>query len=309
LALAASVMIGTTAIAQNPLNADGTPQTASQFIAARIYRALVGHDPEPGVLAQAAADIDQGRLRQRVNAIVISAEFRGHMHGLPPDGVLAEIYRGLLEHDPDAGAANWQRMISMSRYADVIAGIIATPEFKEKIAGLAVSDSATTSPGLPPVSGMVSPAITCQDNVVEAIRRDLGGVVFLQFDAPVASGAAITGAAIDVNAGGRRLTYTCNPTATYRYDDGARGRSGAAAEFANDVVRACQTEIRMKALQQFAAVRLTFQSAGLMAGGTSSHVVRGMASEAMPSAATASTFKYSCDMDGTQVTASSVHAG
>jgi len=109
-------------------------QTESQFVAARIYRALVGREAEPDVMAQAAADIEQGRTRQRVNAIVISSDFRSHTYGLAPDQILAQIYQGLLDRDPDASAAGWQRMIAMSKYADVIAGIIATPEFQAKLA-------------------------------------------------------------------------------------------------------------------------------------------------------------------------------
>lgn len=296
------------ALAQAPRNLDGTVQTESQFVATRIYRALAGREPEPAMLAKIAADIEQGRMRQRVNAIVISPEFRSHMYGMTPDRILAQIYQGLLEHDPDASAVGWQRLITMSKYADVIAGLIATPEFKAKLAPFAPVPAV---PGVVvPSVVMVPPAVACQENVVEAIRRDLGGVVFIQFDAATANGETITGAATDVNAGGRRLTYSCNPTATYKYDDGGRERQvPAGAEFASDVVRACQTDIRLKALQEFGAARLLFQSAGLMTGGTASHVVRGQAVERMPSGATGPVFKYSCEMDGTQVTSSSVHAG
>lgn len=126
------------AIAQTPLNVDGSKQTESQFVAARIYRALAGREPEPAVLEQAAADVEQGKLRQRVNAIVVSADFRSHTYGLAPDRILAQIYQGLLDHDPDPemdpAATGWQRMIATSKYADVIAGIIATPEFQAKLA-------------------------------------------------------------------------------------------------------------------------------------------------------------------------------
>jgi hypothetical protein len=311
LSLAAAAAMSLPALAQAPRNLDGTVQTESQFVATRIYRALAGREPEPAVLAQIAADIEQGRMRQRVNAIVISPEFRSHMYGMTPDRILAQIYQGLLEHDPDASTAGWQRLITMSKYADVIAGIIATPEFKARLAPFAPVP-APAVPGVGMVASVVAvpPAVACQENVVEAIRRDLGGVVFIQFDAATATGETITGAAMDVNAGNRRLTYTCNPTATYKYDDGGRERQvPAGTEFANAVVRACQTDIRLKAQQELGMAQLSFQSAGLMAGGTASHLVRGQAIERMPSGAAGPIVKYNCEMDGTQVTSSSVHAG
>jgi hypothetical protein len=307
--LATAALMVLPAVAQTPRNADGSVQTESQFVAARIYRALAGREPEPAVLAQIAADIEQGRMRQRVNAIVISPEFRSHMYGMTPDLILAQIYQGLLDHDPDASGAGWQRLIVMSKYADVIAGIIATPEFKAKLAPFATTPPEAVAGGMPPAA-VVPPSVVCQENVVEAIRRDLGGVVFVQFDAATVNGETITGAATDVNAGGRRLSYTCNPAATYKYDDGGRERLvTAGAEFASDVVRACQTDIRLKTQQEFGAARLLFQSAALMTGGTASQLVRGQAVERMPSGALGTVFRYTCDMDGTQVTSSSVHAG
>jgi hypothetical protein len=294
------------AAAQTPRNGDGTPQTESQFVAARVYRALIGREAESEALAQLAADIEQGRLRQRVNAIVISQEFRSHIYGLAPDQILAGIYQGMLDHDPDASAAGWQRMISMAKYADVIAGIIATPEFKAKLAPFS---AAAAAPPAGTAAGEVPPSVTCQEDVVEAIRRDLGGVVFIRFDAATVDGATITGAATDVNGGGRRLSYRCDPAATYKYDDGGRERHVApGADFASDVVRACLADIRLKAQQEHGVARLVFQSAGLMTGGADSHLVRGLASEVMASVSAGSTYLYSCDMDGTQVTASSIRS-
>jgi hypothetical protein len=306
LSLAAAAAIVLPAMAQTPRNDDGTPQTESQFVAARVYRALVGRDAEPAVLAQLATDIEQGRLRQRVNAIVISQEFRSHIYGLSPDEILTGIYQGLLEHDPDASAAGWQRMILTAKYADVIAGIVATPEFKAKLAPFAAAEAGAAPPAGTAVAD-VPPSVACQESVVEAVRRDLGGVVFMQFDAAKIDGTTISGTATDVNGGGRRLTYQCDAVATYQYDDGARERHAAAgADFASDVVRACLADIRLKAQQEHGVSRLVFQSAGLMTGGSDSHLVRGVASETLAFGSAGSTYAYSCDMDGTQVTASAI---
>jgi hypothetical protein len=298
-----------------PRNADGSLQTESQFIAQRVYRALVGREAEPAVLADVAADIERGRLRQRVNSIVVSAEFRSHIYGMGPDRILAEIYQGLFEREPDASAANWQRLIAIAKYADVISGLIATPEFKARLApfapapapALEVPAAMGTPAGAPAAAAMVSPSVACQESIVDAIRRDFPGILFIQFDAATIDGATITGAATDVNGGGRRLTYRCDPAASYKYDDGVRERRAAATtEWANDEVGACQREIRLKAQQEYGAARLVFESAALMAAGTSGHLIRGSASERLPSGAAGPGYRYSCDMDGTQVTASAI---
>jgi hypothetical protein len=300
-----------------PRNADGSLQTEPQFIAARVYRALIGRDADPPVLAEVAADIERGRLRQRVNTIVISSEFRSHIYGLPASEILAQIYQGLFDHEPDASAANWQRLIALAKYADVIAGLIATPEFKAKLAPFAPPPPAAEIPavaGSPAMASAlpaatVSPSVACQETIVETIRKEFPGIVFIQFDAATIDGATITGAATDVNGGGRRLTYRCDPAPSYKYDDGVRERRAATAtEWANDEVGACQREIRLKAQQDYGAARLVFESAALMAAGTSGHLIRGSASERLPSGTTGPAYSYSCDMDGTQVTASSVRA-
>jgi hypothetical protein len=282
-----------------PRNADGSLQTGPQFIAERVYRALIGREAEPSVLADVAADIERGRLRQRVNALVVSAEFRSHVYGLPPDRILAQIYQGLFDHDPDPSAANWQRLIALAKYADVISGLIATPEFKARLAPFAPAPEAQAP--------TVSPSVACQVSIVEAIRTDFPGIVFVQFDAAAIDGAVITGAATDVNGGGRRLTYRCDPAVSYKYDDGLHERRAAATtEWANEEVGACQREIRLKAQQDYGAAGLVFESAALMTAGTSGHLIRGSASERMPSGAAGPAYSYSCDMDGTQVTSSSV---
>jgi hypothetical protein len=309
-----------------PRNADGSLQTESQFIAQRVYRALIGREAEPAVLADVAADIERGRLRQRVNSIVVSSEFRGHIYGLTPDRIFADIYQGLFEHEPDASAANWQRLIALAKYADVISGLIATPEFKARLApfapapppeltsvtgttALAATPAMAAPAAAPAQAPTVSPSVACQVSIVETIRKDFPGIVFVQFDAAAIDGAVITGAATDVNGGGRRLTYRCDPAASYKYDDGLRERRAAATtEWANDEVGACHREIRLKAQQDYGAARLVFESAALMTAGTSGHLIRGSASERMPSGAAGPAYSYSCDMDGTQVTASSVRA-
>ena len=281
-----------------PRNADGSVQSNSQQVAHRIYRALLGRDADAAGLADSTADIDRGRTRQRVDAIVASQEFRGKVNGWSSAQFLDQIYQGLLQRDPDAGAAGWQRMLEQRRYTDVIMAIIATPEFQSKL-------GATAAPAASGTSAEASSAANCQESIVEAIRNDLTGFVYIQFDNATINGGTITGAATDVSDGGRRLTYRCDGGTSYTYDDGRRARSApASGNFANEIVRSCQGEIRTK-VQRTGAANVEFESAGLMQG-AGMQWVRGLGFEKSASGSNGANFHYSCDMRGTQILVSSV---
>lgn len=298
LTLAAAVALPLAAAQAVPRNADGSTATGLQVQSHMIYRALLGRDGDQAGINDTAADIQRGRTRLRIDAIIGSDEFRGKVNGWSPAQLLTQIYQGLLQRDPDAGAAGWQRMLEQRRYTDVMMGIMATPEFQSKL----------TTTASPVASGTVaepSSAANCQENVVEAIRNDLAGFVFIQFDNATVNGSTITGAATDVSDGGRRLTYRCDGGASYTYDDGRRARSApASGEFANEIVRSCQGEIRTK-VQRTGAANVEFESAGLMQG-NNMQWVRGLGFEKSASGANGSNFHYSCDMRGTQILVSTV---
>ena len=181
-------------------------------------------------------------------------------------------------------------------------------EFKNRLAAIATPATSTAASG---TTADVAAAVRCQERVVEEIRDDLTGFVLLRFDAATAEGSAITGAATDVSDGGRRLTYRCNTGSapTYVYDDGRRSRSAPAeGEFANDIVRSCQGEIRTKVQQQRNAANVVFESAGLMPMGTDTQAVRGLGFERSASGQNGANFTYSCDMKGVQILVSSFRA-
>ncbi len=300
LSVATALPIAATATLQAVArNAGGTIQTqaSSELITHRIYRALLGRYADPVGIEASVSEISRGRTRQRVDAIVASQEFRGKIQGRSTSQLLTQIYQGLLLRDPDAGSANWEAMLQQRRFTDVIMGIMASAEFQNKL-------GTTTSTATAATVANASSAVDCQEHVVEAIRNDLTGFVFIQFDNATVNGSTISGAATDVSDGGRRLTYRCEGGASYTYDDGRRARSApASGEFANEIVRSCQGEIRTK-VQRTGAANVEFESAGLMQG-ADMQWVRGLGFEKSASGTNGNNFHYTCDMRGTQILVSS----
>lgn len=288
------------AVLRNP---DGSTQTESQAVAHRIYRALLGRDADTAGLNDTALDIQRGRTRQRIDAIVSGTEFRSHTYGWPSDRIVTQIYQGLLQRDPDwPGASVWQRLVEQGKYSDALIGIMGAPEFQNKLAASMAGTSTTAA-----ASGTTADAgaaVNCQENVVEAIRNDLTGFVFIQFDLATVNGSTITGSATDVADGGRRLTYRCDGGTSYTYDDGRRARSAPTeGEFSSDIVRSCLGEIRTKAQQQRGAANVVIESAGLMPFGSDQQIVRGLG---FARGGNRANFHYSCDMRGTQILVSSL---
>jgi hypothetical protein len=289
-----SLALALAAVTAMPIAA--TFQSNSTTITHRIYRALLGRDADPAGLEASVPLIDRGQTRQRVDQIVASTEFRNKVRGWSTTQLLTQIYQGLLLRDPDAGAANWEKMLQQRRFTDVIMGIMAAPEFTNKL-------GTTTAPAAGATAD-ASAAANCQENVVEAIRNDLTGFVFIQFDNATVNGSTISGAATDVSDGGRRLTYRCDSGTSYTYDDGRRARTApVSGEFANEIVRSCQGEIRTK-VQRTGAADVEFESAGLMPG-SDMQWVRGLGFQKSSSGANGANFHYSCDMRGTQILVSS----
>jgi hypothetical protein len=291
-----SLALALAAVTAMPIAA--TFQSNTTTITHRIYRALLGRDADPAGLEASVPLIDRGQTRQRVDQIVASTEFRNKVRGWSTQQLLTQIYQGLLLRDPDPGSANWEAMLQQRRFTDVIMGIMAAPEFTNKLG---------TTTAAPAAGVTTSDAANCQESVVEAIRNDLTGFVFIQFDNANISGSTISGAATDVSDGGRRLTYRCDSGASYTYDDGRRARTApVSGDFASEIVRSCQGEIRTK-VQRTGAADVEFESAGLMPG-NDMQMVRGLGFQKSSSGSNGANFHYSCDMRGTQILVSSFRA-
>lgn len=278
----------------------------SAVIATRLYRALLGREPDAAGLGGTISEVRAGRLRSRVEVMVSSPEFASRTNPLTANQILEQFYQGFLGRSVDpAGAAGRMRMIQEKRYTDEVISIIQSSEFRNQLATGAHSMS-TPSTG----SGVaVSSAVSCQERVVEAIRDDLTGFVLIQFDQASLSGSSVIGNATDVSDGGRRLSYRCdsNSSSSYSYEDGRRARSAAAeGEFSNDIVRSCQGEIRTKVQQQMGAANVVFESAGLMPNTDDTQAVRGLGFQRAANGRNGANFVYSCDMRGTQILVSSV---
>lgn len=278
---------------------DAAVQTTSHTITHRIYRALLGRDADQVGIEASVPLIDRGQTRQRVDEIVASTEFRNKIRGWSTTQLLTQIYQGLLLRDPDPGAGNWEAMLQQRRFTDVVMGIMASPEFQGKLGTSTASSGVSTG-----TAADLAGSVNCQENVVEAIRNDLTGFVYIQFDTATINGSVVTGGATDVSDGGRRLTYRCDGNTSYSYDDGRRARSApASGDFASDIVRSCQGEIRTK-VQRTGAADVEFESAGLMPGGDV-QAVRGLGFQKSSSGANGANFHYSCEMRGTQILVSS----
>lgn len=268
----------------------------------RIYKALLGRDADAAGLKDTSADIGRGRTRARVDSIVASQEFRQKVAAMTPEQVLNQIYMGLLDRAPDANSGGWLDQIKRKRYTDVIMGITGSQEFRNVIANNGAGTGSNNSSSNANVDA--GAAQSCQERVTEAVRNDLTGYVFLQFDKPTMDGSAITGAATDVADGNRRLTYRCDGNATYNYDDGRRQRSAAASgSFNNASVNACVDNLRNRIKSERNISDVEFESAGLMPNGDT-WVVRGLGFE-KNNGNNGANFTYTCTVNGTSVQSAS----
>lgn len=77
-----------------------------------------------------------------------------------------------------------------------------------------------------PTPANIDTALACQARVIDAVRKDAGGPVFVTFDRmPDVNGANVSGAAMDrsVDRDDRQMSYSCaGAKPTYAYRDGRK---------------------------------------------------------------------------------------
>jgi len=104
--------------------------------ATRLYRGLLGRDPDAGGLRDATVQIQAGRLDQQVSSMVSSAEFRARIAETSAAEMLERIYLGLLDRLPDTdGTRTFLPQVESGRYADVALSLIGSEEFAQRIGG------------------------------------------------------------------------------------------------------------------------------------------------------------------------------
>lgn len=262
---------------QTPVASD-VPGDATS-VGRRLYLGVLGREADPGGLAGAVADIQRGRVSAVVDAFLASDEFRTVERRKSASQLLDQFYRGLLQRAPDQGGIQmYESRVARRQYADVIMALVSSDEFRNSLTATASNTpparpTPTPVPSAPAVS-RVSAALECQGKVIDLVRKDAGGRVFVTFDRlpeVSADGQNVSGPAMDrvVDRGERPMSYRCaGRDVSYSYDD----RRGPVAmdsrvNYPSAAVRNCQNAIRNG---------LAFDAASLSASDTSAEYVLGL---------------------------------
>lgn len=106
----------------------------SEWIARRLYEAILGREGEEAGVAGATAEIQRGRLREQVENMFRSREFQGRRRGLPASSLLEDFYRGLLGRPPDtSGVRSFLDDVERGRLAEVVLSILGSAEFENRV--------------------------------------------------------------------------------------------------------------------------------------------------------------------------------
>ncbi len=117
-----------------PVARAGYDRAEAEYIARRLYRALLDREPDPTGFAAAVAEIQRGRLESQVRGMVASREFTEKRRGTTHSELLERIYRGLLGRDPDSeGVRHFMPMLARGKVADVVLGVIRSDEFESRM--------------------------------------------------------------------------------------------------------------------------------------------------------------------------------
>jgi hypothetical protein len=110
----------------------GYTRGQAEYIATRLYRALLGREPDPEGFRAAVAEIQRNRLGSLLEGMLKSPEFKEKWRGKPPTQFLEQIYQGLLGRPPDSeGVRRYLREVERGHLKGVLADIIHSEEFEE----------------------------------------------------------------------------------------------------------------------------------------------------------------------------------
>jgi len=106
----------------------------ARFIAQSLYRALLDRDVDADSVRAAVDEIEEGRLRDQVDSIVRSPEFRSHSAPLGGEALLDQIYQGLLGRPVDPGGTHtYLARVKRREYAAVVTAIIESREYRSRL--------------------------------------------------------------------------------------------------------------------------------------------------------------------------------
>jgi hypothetical protein len=247
----------------------------SEAIARRLYKGILGREADPDGLRSNASAIRRGELQNVIDGLLGSDEFRDVEGGKSPRQLLDQFYRGLLGRASDpSGAQAFMPRVRNREYAGVVTEMVESQEFRDNLGGSGSSgasgSSAATAP--PPMSALEA-ALACQGRVIEAVRRDAGGRIFLTFDRlpdVSADGRTVSGPGVDrFENKDRQMTYRCAGTdVTYSYADRRPPQAYDKLQFPSGAVRNCQQAVQ---------AGLLFDAASLSASDTNAEYVLGLA--------------------------------
>jgi hypothetical protein len=294
----------------------------ADFLARRLYQAVLGRAVDPAGLTQTIAELQRGNLERHVTGLVGSREFQQNVGTRQPAAILEQIYRGLLGRLPDSGGVStYLGDVERRRYVDVVVRIVESPEFERLLPG-----GPRRAPG--PGPGMLRPdapdrgfdaggirlAMRCQDAVLDRMRADRGERMFVRFGEPefARSGRAeeVRGTGTDLMEGDRPFRYGCEidrvgervGEATYSFE-GSFWDPVARVP----VLRACEDAVR----REVRGPRdLVFESAGISPVGPGDEIVRGRAREISGwwNQAFGRVYDFTCDVRGGRITNATVRS-
>lgn len=118
------------AVTESPGSRNYSRQEAER-VATRLYRGLLGRDPDSGGLREATVQIQAGRLEKQVASMVSSSEFRARVAELSDAEMLERIYLGLFDRLPDTGGTRtYLGWVERRRYADLALSLTSSAEFE-----------------------------------------------------------------------------------------------------------------------------------------------------------------------------------
>ncbi|MHB8878413.1 MAG: hypothetical protein ACYC8T_32355 [Myxococcaceae bacterium] len=105
----------------------------ADVVVERLYRAVLGREVDPSGRGAYVPLVQQGRLPVVVNALITSGEFDQHRAGVSTSSFAAELYRVLLDREPDPGGhAATADAVRAAHGAQRVADMVLSGEYAEK---------------------------------------------------------------------------------------------------------------------------------------------------------------------------------
>ena len=143
--------------------------------------------------------------------------------------------------------------------------------------------------------------LTCQEQIVAALRSDRPDLVLLRFDAAEISPSIVRGTAVDAFDANRRLSYQCaDGKPTFTYLDSRPVRMTRNDDFPSEEVKACHTAVIAALKRNRRGIAVSFHTAGMMPT-DSALFIRGAGMD-QEKTGQMQPFTYQCQWDGNSVT-------